>query len=364
MRKRAALPLALIALVSCTTSNLIPPATLPAVDSSPEGMALVGAGVALHDLQKYDDALLKYEEALALNPSDTTALYEKAYTLSSMGRFQDSYDTARQAARYKSVHLPAIYDMMGSAIDKLGRSKEAIHIYQEGIRLAPQFFLLHFNLGVTYNGIGEPAKAQASLQESARLNPEHPGSQLRLGEVYMKQGKKVPAFLALNRFMIMEPRTGRSAQALTWIIQILNSYVTTDPEKENSFTVSVDPNAKGPEGDWSSMEFSLGIVAASRNLEENKGKSETQKILTEYDSFFTMLSEFRSSNQQRGFVWDYYGRYFSSLRESSFVEPMFYNAFYITTLEGVKEWVAANQAKMDEFQNWSNSYNWDNPEGN
>ena len=43
-------------------------------------------GIALHDQGKYEEAIQKYEEGLKLLPYNSSLIYEKAYSLTAMGK--------------------------------------------------------------------------------------------------------------------------------------------------------------------------------------------------------------------------------------------------------------------------------------
>jgi tetratricopeptide (TPR) repeat protein len=86
------------------------------------------------------------------------ALYELAYAYFESKDYQKSLDVAYRLAQFKSDLLPRVYVQIGSALDELGDSKKAVETYKTGLKLFPSEYLLHFNLAITYNKLGEVTK--------------------------------------------------------------------------------------------------------------------------------------------------------------------------------------------------------------
>jgi Flp pilus assembly protein TadD len=66
---------------------------------------------------------------------------------------------------------------MGVTLDRLGRPAEAIHQYQEAIRVRPDFARAHFNLGVALAGAGRLADAGQQFEAALRLKPDYAEAQ-------------------------------------------------------------------------------------------------------------------------------------------------------------------------------------------
>ncbi|HKC26000.1 MAG TPA: hypothetical protein VKF32_14735, partial [Thermoanaerobaculia bacterium] len=51
-----------------------------------------------------------------------------------------------------------------------------------------------------------------------------------------------------------------------------------------------------------------------------------------------------------------YVPYLAEMRTKAFIEPFSYLAFSTTDLPAIREWLATNRAKADEFLAWSRAF--------
>src|SRR3954447_19681560 len=175
-------------------------------ETAPEHEAIIRAGVELHDKGDYDAAIAKYQEVLAKNPSDVTALFEMAFSYLSKQDFDKCFEAAKKGAEFKSDLLPMFYDLMASVLDSKGQPQEAVDMYKRGIALAPDASQLYYNMAVTYReSLKQPNDARLALQQAAAIEPLYPDVQLLLGQVYQSSGYSAPAFFALSTFLVVDP---------------------------------------------------------------------------------------------------------------------------------------------------------------
>ena len=65
-----------------------------------------------------------------------------------------------------------ILNALGSALLAKGEMKEGISVLEEAIAIAPDNFLLHFNIGNGYRNLKENDKAINAYQKSIQLNKD------------------------------------------------------------------------------------------------------------------------------------------------------------------------------------------------
>ncbi|HEX6625621.1 MAG TPA: tetratricopeptide repeat protein [Pyrinomonadaceae bacterium] len=361
MRKLILTPALAFALfaVPAFAAQLEAPKLVP-VPETEQQIATIREGVALHDRGDYDGAIRKYEEVLKENPASVRALYELAFAYSLKKNHKKSIEIAYRGAQYKWDEIGLFYQLIGNNLDATGEPKKAIEVYKAGLKHAPRMGLLHFNMAVTYRGMGNPEEARKSLKNSLALNPGHASSHLLLALTFFQTGYRAPALFAAARFLTLEPATERSGVALR-IAQEVMGGGATQGKNPNEINIFMNMNSKKDEGDFGAIEVLLGLSKAVALTEEgkdkNKGKTEAQLLVEQYDTVLAVVGEQTEGKKQSAFVFKYYVPYFVELKQRGFVEP-FVHYTHQRVLEGSAQWVAENSGRVMQFLSWSKNYKW------
>jgi len=313
--------------------------------------------VSQHDRGNYDAAIKRYEEVLSENPHNVEALYELSFAYTMKNDFRKSLEVANKGAQYKSDMLPAFYLQIGNNLDHLGEPEKAIKVYKAGIKLRPRMAMLHYNLAVTYANLGKLDDTIKTIKHAITIDPDHPGSHALLAALWHGGRYKTPSLLAASRFLVLEPRTKRATGLLQIVKELMAGGVGqgADPGK---ITIFMDTSAKKDEGDFGSIDLILGISKAANMTEKNKGKSEMQLLIRQFETFLAVMSEQSDKADRNKFTWKFYSPYFAEMKQRNFVEPFVY---YITQSDGKEEtlkWLGANKARVGDFLAWSKLYKW------
>lgn len=324
---------------------------------------LVEEGIGYHDKGDYEGALKRYDKALELDADNLLALAEKSMTLLAMAKYEEA---AQQCERAIQSHpgergLMNVYVNLGSAYDVLKKTDKSIEVYEDGIRLFPDFFLLHFNKGISLVSVRRLEEALPCFQASAALNPKHPGTQNALARL-LAADNRIPAILAFSRFLILEPQSKRSVDNLN----ILQSLMTQNVEKtgRNSVKISVnaavlgDTTADGSakENSFSATDLLLSMEGALDFEKEFKKMTEVERFIRKFDRMCASLKE--TKNDNHGFYWDYYVPYFIEMKEKNFIETFAYVAFATSDYPEVDKWLKTHEKEIDSFYEWSNQFVW------
>ena len=194
------------------------------------------AAVLLHDQGKFDEAITRYQAVLVEDLSNNAAWYELSYSQMAKGDSAGCIRSATEGLKFPSKLDAPLYATLGSCQDLAGRREEAIDTLKNGVKRFPDYPMLQFNLGVTYQNAGRLDDARKSLRESVRLQPTHPGSHLALAKVYRDQAYRAPALMAALVFLSLEPGSARSQAGVEIVKQCLGGLVQ---QKEGSRDVNI-----------------------------------------------------------------------------------------------------------------------------
>jgi len=300
----------------------------------------VKEGNALHDRGDFDAAIAKYREALKISPQDGEVMYEIAFSLEAKKDYPAALEMAEAAARLpKRVRMLPV--LLGNIYDEMGQPKTAIKTYRTAISVDPNFFLLHFNLGIAYLREPNYDLARECLENSAVLAPAHPGSHFQLGSIYRTQGYRVPAVLALAMALSLEPATGRSREALAWIDQFFEAGVEIDAQGNSKITVN--PNTPKDEGDFSGLDVLIPMITVSEKLipkagGELEGPPQVHRLV----SLLQSAGELDQKTLGRGFAAEYYVPFYAELVRNKVVPGLVALALAGSTSSEIATWCAQN----------------------
>ena len=97
--------------------------------------------------------------------------------------------------------LKMVYVTYGNALDGLNKTDRSIEVYDEGLKQFPDFYLLHFNKGITLWSVKKYNDALLCFQMS-KLNPKHASSHNAIARVSKINDTRIPALLAYCRFFL------------------------------------------------------------------------------------------------------------------------------------------------------------------
>jgi tetratricopeptide (TPR) repeat protein len=243
---------------------------------------------------------------------------------------------------------------IGSILDEVGKLQDALAVYKKAIDRFPNIALLHYNMAVSLLKSGKQSEARQELEESLVYDPNHASSHALLGEVYRAAGYRIPAVLALSRFLVLEPESPRAQMLIPVLQQLITGRVSSTGR--NQMTVTLDPNAKADEGDYGAIELGMSLSVAAAATKDGKNKSAFESLVTTYKLIGELISA--TAKEGRGFAATYYGPYFSEMVSKSHVQAFVFDAWRSTRLKGAADWRKRNEAELQQFETWSQTYRW------
>ncbi len=315
--------------------------------------------VVLHDAKKYAEAIVKYKVILAENPDATGAMYELAFSLNAKGDQLEAMELANKGTKYISDELPLFYLLMANNLDDLGKSDDAIKIYQDGIKhLEGKSFAgyrssLQYNLGVTYVKRKKYLEARQALKSAVENNFAYASPHYLLSVVYSGTKYRVPAFLAASRFLTLEFNTQRSANTVDLITEILKP--AAKDAKTGNINILLDLNAPKDEGDFGMFDLLLGTLTTIKG-DDDKNKTDNQMFVDAIGTIISILGE--DKKVRSTFVGKAYVPFMVEMKKSGHVEAFGNMVLFLkdrTNPEAAK-WINDNSSKVDAMLTWAKAY--------
>lgn len=323
---------------------------------------LVKAGINYYNLGKYEDAIRQYDEALKLDSNNLFALTEKSISLFALKKFTECVDNSLIAIKYhpNEEDLKEIFVICGNAYDESGKAYKAIEMFDKGIAMFPDFFLLYFNKGVSLSSLKKYDEAVLCFQKSMQYNPSHASSQNAIARVLDMKGEIIPALLAYLRFLALEHQGSRAVTNIANMQRLVKSTLKQNEENAISLNINMadDTSQSGKkENDFSSIVTLLSEYNNHQSDKINKKKSEAERLSSMLDLVCDAFIEHQKSND--GFYWNYYVPYFIEMKENGFTLTFSYIALSGTNSKVVAKWIKKNKKATDAFYQWNSEFKWE-----
>lgn len=302
--------------------------------------------IALHDAGKYDDAIAIYKSVLADDPSNIDAAYELSLSLQAKGDHAQCRDVAARYADQEGPLQAGFLTTLGSCLDIGGNHEQAIVTFRKGLAIAPDHPMLLYNLAVTLWGQRQFAEARELLKKEVVLRPDHSSGHYALGQIFQAENFRAAAILSYLRFLALEPSSPRSQDAAARLLGLLSIGVVEQDKK--NVTITIDPNTRKEEGDFSAWEMMVGLSAAASTLPENRRKSQFDRAREQLTTSLVMLIE---SRERMGPSWSMQQNvpFFAELAEKQLLDAYAGLALSSLNLKGGDRWLKRNDAAVQKF---------------
>jgi tetratricopeptide (TPR) repeat protein len=139
-----------------------------------------GLGWSRLRLRRHHLATEAFRAALDRNPDYVDALIGLGTAQFELGRYETALPPLQTAVRRLTPLVGGEPSDLGEVRAKtawtlyyLGRHKDALALFEQGIRAAPDWHGLHNGLGWCYLRLGEKARARAAFQRALGLKPDY-----------------------------------------------------------------------------------------------------------------------------------------------------------------------------------------------
>ncbi|WP_029903979.1 tetratricopeptide repeat protein [Prevotella sp. 10(H)] len=200
--------------------------------AQPSSERLIRQGVSLHDKGRYKEAIACYEEALKVNPTSMSAVYEMSLSYLQLKDYDKALRNSGKviAANFQPLLMDA-YIVKGTALANQDKMNEALRTLNEALEKCGDEYLLHFNLGLCYFNNKDNRMAVQHLRKAIEIDATHASAFLLYAYALNDLGRWVQSFYSFHFFLLLEPNTGRSSDAFGEMYDIINAQLDAGSDK-------------------------------------------------------------------------------------------------------------------------------------
>ena len=310
----------------------------------------IDEGIRLHDARKYDEAIARYKAVLADQPDNALARYEMAFSYYAKGDAAGCKAAIEPIVDQPNGKLqPLILTTYANCLDILGESRKAIAVYRKGLEKTPDEPQLLYNLAVTLLGQNQPAEARELLKKELALQPLHPAGHFALAKAFEAEGFRGPAILSYLRVLAVDLQPPRRQEAAQRVAALLNAGV--EQKKKGEINVTIDPEPRKEEGDFSGWEMMMSLASAARFSEENEKLSEFERARTALALSLRMLIE--SPPKGSAYSIERNVPFFIKMEKEKLLDLFAGIAVAPLGLDGAEAWLKQNEEAIGDFAMWS-----------
>ncbi|HTU26020.1 MAG TPA: tetratricopeptide repeat protein [Pirellulales bacterium] len=170
-----------------------------------QGPIFACLGAVYRDLGKTEQAIRTLREAVRLTPDDSAAWYSLGKTYLQAADFAGAIEPLREAVRLRPAAAETRIDL-GIALLRSRQPEAAMTEFGEAVRLAPGLALAHHNLAnLLIETGGSVDEAEAAYRESLRLDPDFFSGHLNLGSLLADKGEVEAATAEYQQALRIRP---------------------------------------------------------------------------------------------------------------------------------------------------------------
>jgi Flp pilus assembly protein TadD len=132
-------------------------------------------GQVLVRMHRLDEAVVRFERAVALVPRKSIYHFNLAHAVAELGHLDRAISEYREAAKLSPEDYAAHYNL-AMALHKKGEEQAAIPEFQKAVSLAPAEPSFHASLAISLEKVGRIAEAVREYRTYLQMQPGAPGA--------------------------------------------------------------------------------------------------------------------------------------------------------------------------------------------
>lgn len=178
---------------------------------------------------RQEEALARYDRALAIRPEDPQALSNRGVTLGELGRHEEALASYDRALALRRDYGPALSNR-GNALRALKRFEEALVVYDRALTASGDFPEGWSNRGTTLYDLARYAEALASYDRAVALRPDYAHAWSNRGLALRQLGRLEESLSSYDKALSIEPDYADCMANRDEVLALLGTADRTPPD--------------------------------------------------------------------------------------------------------------------------------------
>jgi len=184
-------------------------------------------------------AVIKFNQALVLEPNYTEVHYNLGVTLRELGQIEEAIKSYKNAISIKNEHPNAHYNL-GNALLSLKHYDAAIEHFESAVIFNPKFAQAHNNLGLANKLLGNDFEAGNNFDKALIIKPDYAEAANHRGVIFQNNGDLKNAIKYYHKSLKINPELADAYNNIGLTEKELNKTDNAIKSFENA--LAVDPN--------------------------------------------------------------------------------------------------------------------------
>ena len=183
--------------------------------AAPGGISLgkiISGGSELLSAGKYEEAIVKFSDAIARAPNEAVLYYYRGFGLERSGRNEQALEDYGKAIELKADFVLPL-TRSGIVLAKKGAFDKALEFYRRAIDLKDQDPEAFYNYGVCLVNTGKKDEARGAFEKLLALDPYYSEGYYQLAILLLGSGDSAKAKTLLQKFIELDPDNPNAALA-------------------------------------------------------------------------------------------------------------------------------------------------------
>jgi tetratricopeptide (TPR) repeat protein len=209
---------------------------------------------ALHEQQRYDEAIAHHQRAIALAPDYAPAYNNLGAALRAAGRVDEAVVQYRQALALKPDFPSASYNLANALLAQ-GQAGASAEQFQKTLAISPASVEAQNNLGIALASQGRLAAALTHFERAVQLHDRSVQAHRNLGNMLIDAGARAEGMAHLERAIALAPNEPDAIYDIGTVLLEDQNFAAAAARFEAALTIKPD---------WPEAHNNLGIALASQ----------------------------------------------------------------------------------------------------